>query len=169
LDNSENKGKISQNSISTLISEIISSDPISEQIRAGLKNVPQEYLDNILPIFDWFLKSPELKNLFNSYFKIVAKAKIQKPLDNFSLIKTLFEKQYFNKIIGDFIVKLDEKNDTLIDNFGKLAGKIFETQFEKTEFQPLFKLVKEIIQNNIDNFYKNEIDPKELLIPEATT
>ncbi len=168
LDNSENQGKISQNSISTLISEIISSDPISEQIRAGLKNVPQDYLDNITPIFDWFLKSPELKNLFNSYFKIVAKAKIQKPLDNFSLIKTLFEKQYFNKIIGDFIVKLDEKNETLIDNFGKLAGKIFETEFEKTEFQPLFKLVKEIIQNNIDNFYKNESDPKELLIPEAS-
>ncbi|MDO6829968.1 SGNH/GDSL hydrolase family protein [Mesomycoplasma ovipneumoniae] len=169
LNNSEKQAKISQDSISTLISEIISSDPISEQIRAGLKNVPQEYLDNITPIFDWFLKSPELKELFNSYFKIVAKVKIQKPLDNFSLIKTLFEKQYFNKIIGDFIVKLDEKNDTLVDNFGKLAGKIFETEFEKTEFQPLFKLVKEIIQNNIDNFYKDEIDPKELLIPEATT
>ncbi|WP_337898878.1 SGNH/GDSL hydrolase family protein [Mesomycoplasma ovipneumoniae] len=169
LDNRENQGKITQDSISTLISEIISSTPISEQIRAGLKNVPKDYLDNILPIFDWFLKSPELKDLFNSYFKIVAKAKIQKPLDNFSLIKTLFEKQYFNKIIGDFIVKLDEKNDTLIDNFGQLAGKIFETEFEKTEFQPLFKLVKEIIQNNIDNFYKNESDPKELIIPEATT
>ncbi|MDW2925088.1 SGNH/GDSL hydrolase family protein [Mesomycoplasma ovipneumoniae] len=169
LNNRENQGTISQDSISTLISEIISSNPISEEIRASLKNVPQKYLDNILPIFDWFLKSPELKNLFNSYFKIVAKAKIQKPLDNFSLIKTLFEQQYFNKIIGDFIVKLDEKNETLIDNFGKLAGKIFETQFEKTEFQPLFKLVKEIIQNNIDNFYKNESDPKELLIPEATT
>ncbi|WP_052328365.1 SGNH/GDSL hydrolase family protein [Mesomycoplasma ovipneumoniae] len=169
LDNTEKQAKISQDSISTLISEIISSDPISEQIRAGLKNVPQDYLDNILPIFDWFLKSPELKDLFNSYFKIVAKAQIQKPLDNFSLIKTLFEQQYFNKIIGDFIVKLDEKNETLIDNFGKLAGKIFETEFEKTEFQPLFKLVKEIIQNNIDNFYKNESDPKELLIPEATT
>ncbi|WP_341508212.1 SGNH/GDSL hydrolase family protein [Mesomycoplasma ovipneumoniae] len=169
LDNRENQGKISQDSISTLISEIISSNPISEQIRVGLKNVPQDYLENILPIFDWFLKSPELKNLFNSYFKIVAKAKIQKPLDNFSLIKTLFEKQYFNKIIGDFIVKLDETNDTLIDNFGKLAGKIFETEFEKTEFQPLFKLVKEIIQNNIDNFYKNESDPKELFPPEAAT
>ncbi|WP_341492285.1 SGNH/GDSL hydrolase family protein [Mesomycoplasma ovipneumoniae] len=169
LDNRENQGKISQDSISTLISEIISSNPISDQIRAGLKNVPQKYLDNITPIFDWFLKSPELKDLFNSYFKIVAKAKIQKPLDNFSLIKTLFEKQYFNKIIGDFIVKLDETNDTLIDNFGQLAGKIFETQFEKTEFQPLFKLVKEIIQNNIDNFYKNESDPKELFIPEAAT
>ncbi|VEU71812.1 Uncharacterised protein [Mesomycoplasma ovipneumoniae] len=169
LDNSENQGKISQNSISTLISEIISSDPISEQIRAGLKNVPKDYLDNILPIFDWFLKSPELKNLFNSYFKIVAKAKIQKPLDNFSLIKTLFERQHFNKIIGEFIVKLDEKNETLVDNFGKLAGKIFETQFEKTEFQPLFKLVKEIIQNNIDNFYKNESDPKDLFPPEAST
>ncbi|MDW2926886.1 SGNH/GDSL hydrolase family protein [Mesomycoplasma ovipneumoniae] len=169
LDNTEKQAKISQNSISTLISEIISSDPISEQIRAGLKNVPQDYLDNILPIFDWFLKSPELKDLFNSYFKIVAKAQIQKPLDNFSLIKTLFEQQYFNKIIGDFIVKLDEKNETLIDNFGKLAGKIFETEFEKTEFQPLFKLVKEIIQNNIDNFYKNESDPKQLFPPEATT
>ncbi|MEG3825792.1 hypothetical protein MOV3098_00920 [Mesomycoplasma ovipneumoniae] len=169
LNNRENQGTISQDSISTLISEIISSTPISEQIRAGLKNVPQDYLDNILPIFDWFLKSPELKDLFNSYFKIVAKAQIQKPLDNFSLIKTLFEQQYFNKIIGEFIVKLDEKNDTLIDNFGQLAGKIFETQFEKTEFQPLFKLVKEIIQNNIDNFYKNESDPKELFIPEATT
>ncbi|MFU0909504.1 SGNH/GDSL hydrolase family protein [Mesomycoplasma ovipneumoniae] len=169
LDNRENQGKISQESISTLISEIISSTPISEQIRAGLKNVPQDYLDNILPIFDWFLKSPKLKDLFNSYFKIVAKAKIQKPLDNFSLIKTLFEQQYFNKIIGEFIVKLDEKNETLIDNFGQLAGKIFETKFEKSEFQPLFKLVKEIIQNNIDNFYKNESDPKELIIPEATT
>ncbi|MDW2923644.1 SGNH/GDSL hydrolase family protein [Mesomycoplasma ovipneumoniae] len=169
LNNSEKQAKISQDSISTLISEIISSDPISEQIRAGLKNVPSDYLDNIIPIFDWFLKSPKLKDLFNSYFKIVAKAKIQKPLDNFSLIKELFEKQYFNKIIGEFIVKLDEKNDTLVDNFGKLAGKIFETEFEKTEFQPLFKLVKEIIQNNIDNFYKNESDPKELLIPEAAT
>ncbi|WHF53272.1 SGNH/GDSL hydrolase family protein [Mesomycoplasma ovipneumoniae] len=169
LNNRENQGAISQDSISTLISEIISSNPISEQIRAGLKNVPQDYLENILPIFDWFLKSPKLKDLFNSYFKIVAKAKIQKPLDNFSLIKTLFEQQYFNKIIGEFIVKLDEKNETLIDNFGKLAGKIFETQFEKTEFQPLFKLVKEIIQNNIDNFYKNESDPKELFPPEAAT
>ncbi|MHA0305534.1 SGNH/GDSL hydrolase family protein, partial [Mesomycoplasma ovipneumoniae] len=52
---------------------------------------------------------------------------------------------------------------------GKLSWKIFETEFEKTEFQPLFKLVKEIIQNNIDNFYKNESDPKELFPPEAAT
>ncbi|WP_341500877.1 SGNH/GDSL hydrolase family protein [Mesomycoplasma ovipneumoniae] len=169
LDNSENQSTISQDSIATLISEVVRSNPISEQIRAGLANIPQEYLESVMPIFNWFLQSPALKDLFNSYFKIVAKAEIQKPLNNLSLIKTLFEKQYFNKIIGEFIVKLDEKNDTLIDNFGTLAGKIFETQFEKTEFQPLFKLVKEIIQNNLDNFYKEEIDPKGLFSPDAAT
>ncbi|XBE77925.1 SGNH/GDSL hydrolase family protein [Mesomycoplasma ovipneumoniae] len=167
--NAQDQAKISQDSIATLISEVVRSNPISEQIRSGLANIPQEYLESVMPIFDWFLQSPALKDLFNSYFKIVAKAEIQKPLNNLSLIKTLFEKQYFNKIIGEFIVKLDEKNDTLIDNFGTLAGKIFETQFEKTEFQPLFKLVKEIIQNNIDNFYKDEIDPKQLFAPEAST
>ncbi len=165
----QDQAKISQDSIATLISEVVRSNPISEQIRAGLANIPQEYLDSVMPIFDWFLQSPALKDLFNSYFKIVAKAEIKQPLNNLSLIKTLFEKQYFNKIIGEFIVKLDEKNDTLIDNFGTLAGKIFETQFEKTEFQPLFKLVKEIIQNNLDNFYKEEIDPKQLFSPEAST
>ncbi|WP_341491277.1 SGNH/GDSL hydrolase family protein [Mesomycoplasma ovipneumoniae] len=169
LDNSENQSTISQDSIATLISEVVRSNPISEQIRAGLANIPQEYLESVMPIFDWFLQSPALKDLFNSYFKIVAKAEIKQPLNNLSLIKTLFEKQYFNKIIGEFIVKLDEKNDTLIDNFGTLAGKIFETQFEKTEFQPLFKLVKEIIQNNLENFYKDEIDPKQLFSPEAAT
>ncbi|WP_069098013.1 hypothetical protein, partial [Mesomycoplasma ovipneumoniae] len=169
LDNSENQSTISQDSIATLISEVVRSNPISEQIRAGLANIPQEYLESVMPIFDWFLQSPALKDLFNSYFKIVAKAEIKQPLNNLSLIKTLFEKQYFNKIIGEFIVKLDEKNDTLIDNFGTLAGKIFETQFEKTEFQPLFKLVKEIIQNNLDNFYKEEIDPKGLFSPDAAT
>ncbi|MDW2834886.1 SGNH/GDSL hydrolase family protein [Mesomycoplasma ovipneumoniae] len=165
----QDQAKISQDSIATLISEVVRSNPISEQIRAGLANIPQEYLQSVMPIFDWFLQSPALKNLFNSYFKIVAKTQITQPLNNLSLIKSLFEKQYFNKIIGEFIVELDEKNDTLIDNFGTLAGKIFETQFEKTEFQPLFKLVKEIIQNNLDNFYKEEIDPKGLFSPEAST
>ncbi|MHA0315174.1 SGNH/GDSL hydrolase family protein [Mesomycoplasma ovipneumoniae] len=171
----DSSGKISQDSIAGLISEVVRSKPISEQIRAGLTNIPEEYLDNVMPIFDWFLKSPALKNLFNSYFKIVAKTQIKQPLNNLSLIKTLFEKQYFNKIIGEFIVALDEKNEkdeksnTLSNNFSTLVGKMFGTQFESTEFQPFFKLIKEIIKNNLDNFYKEEMDPKGILQPEAST
>ncbi|WP_341490518.1 SGNH/GDSL hydrolase family protein [Mesomycoplasma ovipneumoniae] len=161
--------KISQDSIATLISEVVRSKPISEQIRAGLANIPEEYLDSVMPIFDWFLESPALKDLFNSYFKIVAKTQIKQPLNNLSLIKTLFEKQYFNKIIGEFIVKLDEKDNKLTDNFSTLVGKMLNTQFEKTEFQPFFKLIKEIIKNNLENFYKEEVDPTGLLLPEAST
>ncbi|WP_341492968.1 SGNH/GDSL hydrolase family protein [Mesomycoplasma ovipneumoniae] len=161
--------KISQDSIATLISEVVRSKPISEQIRAGLANIPEEYLDSVMPIFDWFLESPALKDLFNSYFKIVAKTQIKQPLNNLSLIKTLFEKQYFNKIIGEFIVKLDEKDNKLTDNFSTLVGKMLNTEFEKTEFQPFFKLIKEIIKNNLENFYKEEVDPTGLLLPEAST
>ncbi|WP_341401259.1 SGNH/GDSL hydrolase family protein [Mesomycoplasma ovipneumoniae] len=167
--------KLSQDNIATLISEVVKSKPISEQIRAGLANIPKEYLDSVMPIFDWFLESPALKNLFNSYFKIVAKTQIKQPLNNLSLIKTLFEKQYFNKIIGEFIVALDEKNEkdeksnTLSDNFSTLVGKMFGTQFESTEFQPFFKLIKEIIKNNLDNFYKEETDPKGLIPAEIST
>ncbi|MHA0305328.1 SGNH/GDSL hydrolase family protein, partial [Mesomycoplasma ovipneumoniae] len=161
--------KISQDSIATLISEVVRSKPISEQIRAGLENIPKEYLDSVMPIFDWFLKSPALEDLFKSYFKIVAKTQIKQPLNNLSLIKTLFEKQYFNKIIGEFIVKLDEKSNTLTDNFSTLVGKMLNTQFKDTEFQPFFKLIKAIIKNNLDNFYKDEIDPTGLLLPEAST
>ncbi|MDW2933484.1 SGNH/GDSL hydrolase family protein [Mesomycoplasma ovipneumoniae] len=161
--------KISQDSIATLISEVVRSKPISEQIRAGLENIPKEYLDSVMPIFDWFLKSPALEDLFKSYFKIVAKTQIKQPLNNLSLIKTLFEKQYFNKIIGEFIVKLDEKSNTLTDNFSTLVGKMLNTQFKDTEFQPFFKLIKAIIKNNLDNFYKEEVDPTGLLLPEAST
>ncbi|MDW2921310.1 SGNH/GDSL hydrolase family protein [Mesomycoplasma ovipneumoniae] len=161
--------KISQDNIATLISEVVKSKPISDQIRAGLANIPKEYLDSVMPIFDWFLKSPALKNLFNSYFKIVAKTQIKQPLNNLSLIKTLFEKQYFNKIIGEFIVKLDEKDTKLTDNFSTLVGKMLNTQFEKTEFQPFFKLIKEIIKNNLENFYKEEVDPTGILLNDAST
>ncbi|MEG7280519.1 SGNH/GDSL hydrolase family protein [Mesomycoplasma ovipneumoniae str. Black Butte] len=161
--------KISQDSIATLISEVVRSKPISEQIRAGLENIPKEYLDSVMPIFDWFLKSPALEDLFKSYFKIVAKTQIKQPLNNLSLIKTLFEKQYFNKIIGEFIVKLDEKSNTLTDNFSTLVGKMLNTQFDKTEFEPFFKLIKAIIKNNLDNFYKEEVDPTGLLLPESST
>lgn len=122
-----------------------------------------------MPIFNWFLESPALKDLFKSYFKIVAKTQIKQPLNNLSLIKTLFEKQYFNKIIGEFIVKLDEKSNTLTDNFSTLVGKMLNTQFKDTEFQPFFKLIKAIIKNNLDNFYKEEVDPTGLLLPEAST
>ncbi|MHA0311830.1 SGNH/GDSL hydrolase family protein [Mesomycoplasma ovipneumoniae] len=165
----DSSGKISQDSIAGLISEVVRSKPISEQIRAGLTNIPEEYLDSVMPIFDWFLKSPALKDLFNSYFKIVAKTQIKQPLNNLSLIKTLFEKQYFNKIIGEFIVKLDEKSNKLTDNFSTLVGKMLNTQFKDTEFQPFFKLIKAIIKNNLDNFYKEEVDPTGLLLPEAST
>ncbi|EXU60798.1 SGNH/GDSL hydrolase family protein [Mesomycoplasma ovipneumoniae] len=160
--------KISQDSIATLISEVVRSKPISEQIRAGLANIPKEYLDSVMPIFNWFLESPALKDLFKSYFKIVAKAQIKQPLNNLSLIKTLFEKQYFNKIIGEFIVKLDEKSNKLTDNFSTLVGKMFDTQFDKTEFEPFFKLIKEIIKNNLENFYKEEADPTGLLSAEIS-
>ncbi|MHA0306072.1 SGNH/GDSL hydrolase family protein [Mesomycoplasma ovipneumoniae] len=161
--------KISQDSIATLISEVVRSKPISEQIRAGLENIPKEYLDSVMPIFDWFLKSPALEDLFKSYFKIVAKTQIKQPLNNLSLIKTLFEKQYFNKIIGEFIVKLDEKSNTLTDNFSTLVGKMLNTQFKDTEFQPFFKLIKAIIKNNLDNFYKEEVDPTGILSDDFST
>ncbi|MDO6826268.1 SGNH/GDSL hydrolase family protein [Mesomycoplasma ovipneumoniae] len=161
--------KISQDNIATLISEVVRSKPISEQIRAGLANIPKEYLDSVMPIFDWFLESPALKNLFNSYFKIVAKTQIKQPLNNLSLIKTLFEKQYFNKIIGEFIVKLDEKDNKLTDNFSTLVGKMLNTEFEKTEFEPFFKLIKEIIKNNLANFYKDEVDPTGILPDNIST
>ncbi|WP_075949676.1 hypothetical protein, partial [Mesomycoplasma ovipneumoniae] len=161
--------KLSQDSIATLISEVVRSKPISEQIRTGLANIPKEYLDSVMPIFNWFLESPALKDLFKSYFKIVAKTQIKQPLNNLSLIKTLFEKQYFNKIIGEFIVKLDEKDNKLSDNFSTLVGKMFDTQFKDTEFQPFFKLIKEIIKNNLENFYKEEVDPTGLIPDEAST
>ncbi|WHF53738.1 SGNH/GDSL hydrolase family protein [Mesomycoplasma ovipneumoniae] len=162
-------GKISQDNIATLISEVVRSKPISEQIRAGLENIPKEYLDSVMPIFNWFLESPALKDMFKSYFKIVAKTKIKQPLNNLSLIKTLFEKQYFNKIIGEFIVKLDEKSSTLSDNFSTLVEKMLNTQFDKTEFEPFFKLIKEIIKNNLENFYKEEMDPTGILSDDAST
>ncbi|MDO6829822.1 SGNH/GDSL hydrolase family protein [Mesomycoplasma ovipneumoniae] len=164
----DTSNKISQDSIATLISEVVRSKPISDQIRAGLANIPEEYLDSVMPIFDWFLESPALKDLFKSYFKIVAKTQIKQPLNNLSLIKTLFEKQYFNKIIGEFIVKLDEKDNKLTDNFSTLVGKMFDTQFNKTEFQPFFKLIKAIIKNNLDNFYKEEVDPTGIFPDEAS-
>ncbi len=165
----DTQAKISQDSIATLISEVVRSKPISEQIRTGLANIPKEYLDSVMPIFDWFLKSPALEDLFKSYFKIVAKTQIKQPLNNLSLIKKLFEKQYFNKIIGEFIVKLDEKDNKLSDNFSTLVGKMFDTQFKDTEFQPFFKLIKEIIKNNLENFYKEEVDPTGLIPDEAST
>ncbi|WP_218836592.1 SGNH/GDSL hydrolase family protein [Mesomycoplasma ovipneumoniae] len=167
--NAQDQAKISQDSIATLISEVIRSEPISEQIRSSLANIPKEYLDSVMPIFDWFLKSPALKNLFNSYFKIVAKTQIKQPLNNLSLIKSLFEKQYFNKIIGEFIVQLDEKSNTLTDNFSTLVGKMLDTQFSNAEFQPFFKLIKEIIKNNLENFYKEEVDPTGLFADETST
>ncbi|WP_337896495.1 SGNH/GDSL hydrolase family protein [Mesomycoplasma ovipneumoniae] len=165
----EGQGKISQDSIADLISEVVRSKPISEQIRAGLANIPKEYLDSVMPIFDWFLESPALKDLFKSYFKIVAKTKIKQPLNNLSLIKSLFEKQYFNKIIGEFIVALDEKSTTLTDNFSTIVGKMLNTQFDSTEFEPFFKLIKAIIKNNLENFYKEEADPTGILLDDATT
>ncbi|MDW2923369.1 SGNH/GDSL hydrolase family protein [Mesomycoplasma ovipneumoniae] len=161
--------KLSQDNIATLISEVVRSKPISEQIRAGLANIPKEYLDSVMPIFNWFLESPALKDMFKSYFKIVAKTKIKQPLNNLSLIKTLFEKQYFNKIIGEFIVKLDEKSNELTDNFSTLVGKMLDTQFEKAEFEPFFKLIKAIIKNNLENFYKEEMDPTGLFVDEPST
>ncbi|WP_341513515.1 SGNH/GDSL hydrolase family protein [Mesomycoplasma ovipneumoniae] len=161
--------KLSQDNIATLISEVVRSKPISEQIRAGLANIPKEYLDSVMPIFNWFLESPALKDMFKSYFKIVAKTNIKQPLNNLSLIKSLFEKQYFNKIIGEFIVELDTKSNTLTDNFSTLVGKMLNTQFDKTEFEPFFKLIKEIIKNNLENFYKEEMDPAGLIPAEIST
>ncbi|WP_341517631.1 SGNH/GDSL hydrolase family protein [Mesomycoplasma ovipneumoniae] len=165
----DTQSKISQDNIATLISEVVRSQSISEQIRAGLANIPKEYLDSVMPIFDWFLKSPALEDLFKSYFKIVAKTQIKQPLNNLSLIKKLFEKQYFNKIIGEFIVKLDEKDNKLTDNFSTLVGKMLNTEFEKTEFEPFFKLIKEIIKNNLANFYKDEVDPTGILPDNIST
>ncbi|MDW2918327.1 SGNH/GDSL hydrolase family protein [Mesomycoplasma ovipneumoniae] len=152
----QDSSKINQDKISSLIAEVMKTEPISEQIKSSLSTIPQEYREDIAPIFDSFLKSDGLKDLFNSYFKIVAKAKINKPLNNLSLIKTLFEKQHFNKIIGEFIVKLDEKKNNLTTNFAKLSEKIFKTKFEEAEFGSFFKLIKKIIQNNIDSYYTDE-------------
>ncbi|WP_337896435.1 SGNH/GDSL hydrolase family protein [Mesomycoplasma ovipneumoniae] len=152
----QDSSKINQDKISSLIAEVMKTEPISKEIKSSLSSIPDEYREDIAPIFDSFLQSDGLKDLFNSYFKIVAKAKINKPLNNLSLIKTLFEKQHFNKIIGEFIVKLDEKKNNLTDNFAKLAGKIFKTEFEQKEFEPFFKLIKKIIQNNIDSYYADE-------------
>ncbi|MDW2892790.1 SGNH/GDSL hydrolase family protein [Mesomycoplasma ovipneumoniae] len=150
--------KITPDKISSLIAEVMKTEPISEQIKTSLSSVPDEYREDIAPIFDAFLQSDGLKDLFNSYFKIVAKANINKPLNNFSLIKTLFEKQHFNKIIGEFIVKLDEKKNNLTTNFAKLSEKIFNTQFEGTEFESFFKLIKQIIEDNIQSHYADEAE-----------
>ncbi|MDW2929935.1 GDSL-type esterase/lipase family protein [Mesomycoplasma ovipneumoniae] len=152
----QDSSKINQEKISSLIAEVMKTDPISEQIKSSLSSIPQEYREDIAPIFDSFLQSDGLKDLFNSYFKIVAKAKINKPLNNLSLIKSLFEKQYFNKIIGEFIVQLDEKKNNLTGNFTKLSEKIFNTKFDQTEFESFFKLIKKIIKNNIDSYYNDE-------------
>ncbi|WP_337902688.1 SGNH/GDSL hydrolase family protein, partial [Mesomycoplasma ovipneumoniae] len=152
----QDSSKINQEKISSLIAEVMKTEPISKEIKSSLSSIPDEYREDIAPIFDSFLQSDGLKDLFNSYFKIVAKAKINKPLNNLSLIKSLFEKQYFNKIIGEFIVQLDEKKNNLIGNFTKLSEKIFNTKFEETEFESFFKLIKKIIKNNIDSYYANE-------------
>ncbi|WP_081311050.1 SGNH/GDSL hydrolase family protein [Mesomycoplasma ovipneumoniae] len=154
--NTQDQSKITPDKISSLIAEVMKTQPISEQIRSSLSSIPEGYREDIVPIFDSFLQSDGLKDLFNSYFKIVAKANINKPLDNFSLIKSLFEKQHFNKIIGEFIVKLDEKEKNLTTNFVKLSQKIFNTEFEQTEFESFFKLIKKIIKNNIDSYYADE-------------
>ncbi|WP_341515971.1 SGNH/GDSL hydrolase family protein [Mesomycoplasma ovipneumoniae] len=152
----QDSSKINQDKISSLIAEVMKTQPISEQIQSSLSSIPEEYREDIVPIFNSFLQSDGLKELFNSYFKIVAKANINKPLNNLSLIKTLFEKQHFNKIIGEFIVKLDEKKNNLTGNFAKLAGKIFKTEFEEAEFGSFFKLIKKIIENNIKSYYNDE-------------
>ncbi|MEG3826033.1 SGNH/GDSL hydrolase family protein [Mesomycoplasma ovipneumoniae] len=152
----QDSSKINQEKISSLIAEVMKTQPISEQIKSSLSSIPDEYREDIAPIFDSFLQSDGLKDLFNSYFKIVAKAKINKPLNNLSLIKSLFEKQYFNKIIGEFIVQLDEKKNNLTGNFTKLSEKIFNTKFDQTEFESFFKLIKKIIKNNIDSYYTDE-------------
>ncbi|MDW2917038.1 SGNH/GDSL hydrolase family protein [Mesomycoplasma ovipneumoniae] len=152
----QDQSKINQDKISSLIAEVMKTQPIAEQIKSSLSSIPEGYREDIAPIFDSFLQSDGLKDLFNSYFKIVAKANINRPLNNLSLIKTLFEKQHFNKIIGEFIVKLDEKKNNLTTNFAKLAGKIFDTKFEEAEFEPFFKLIKKIIENNIKSYYNDE-------------
>ncbi|WP_341433270.1 SGNH/GDSL hydrolase family protein [Mesomycoplasma ovipneumoniae] len=152
----QNQSNITPDKISTLIAEVMKTQPIAEQIQSSLSSIPDGYREDIVPIFNSFLQSDGLKDLFNSYFKIVAKANINKPLNNLSLIKTLFEKQHFNKIIGEFIVKLDEKKNNLTTNFAKLSEKIFHTKFEETEFESFFKLIKKIIKNNIDSYYTDE-------------
>ncbi|WP_337904265.1 SGNH/GDSL hydrolase family protein [Mesomycoplasma ovipneumoniae] len=152
----QGQSKISQDKISSLIAEVMKTQPIAEQIQSSLSTIPDEYREDVVPIFNSFLQSKGLKELFNSYFKIVAKAKINKPLNNLSLIKSLFERQHFNKIIGEFIVQLDEKEKNLTGNFAKLAGKIFKTEFEQKEFEPFFKLIKKIIENNIKSYYNDE-------------
>ncbi|WP_341513553.1 SGNH/GDSL hydrolase family protein [Mesomycoplasma ovipneumoniae] len=152
----QDSSKINQDKISSLIAEVMKTEPISKEIKSSLSSIPDEYREDIAPIFDSFLQSDGLKDLFNSYFKIVAKAKINKPLNNLSLIKTLFEKQHFNKIIGEFIVKLDEKKNNLTTNFTKLSEKIFNTKFEGTEFESFFSLIKKIIKNNIESYYTDE-------------
>ncbi|WP_198402965.1 SGNH/GDSL hydrolase family protein [Mesomycoplasma dispar] len=160
------KSKINREHITKLFAEVARTNAIFEQIKAGLTNIPKDYFDNILPILNSFLNSPALSDLFDSYFKIVAKAKINKPLTNFSLIKTLFEKHYFTRIIGEFITKLDESTN-LGENVAALAAKVFGTNFEKNEFLPFFKLIKEIILNNIENYYKTD-ENIENIVPNET-
>ncbi|XBE78578.1 SGNH/GDSL hydrolase family protein [Mesomycoplasma ovipneumoniae] len=156
--NNQDPSKITPDKISSLIAEVMKTKPISEQIRSSFSSIPEEYREDIVPIFDSFLKSDGLKDLFNSYFKIVAKANINKPLNNLSLIKSLFERQHFNKIIGEFIVKLDEKKNNLTTNFAKLSEKIFNTKFEGTEFESFFQLIKKIIEDNIQSHYADEAE-----------
>ncbi|WP_341507899.1 SGNH/GDSL hydrolase family protein [Mesomycoplasma ovipneumoniae] len=167
VTSSDDQGKINQEKISSLIAEVMKTQPISEQIKSSLSSIPDEYREDIAPIFDSFLQSDGLKDLFNSYFKIVAKANINRPLNNLSLIKSLFEKQYFNKIIGEFIVKLDEKKNNLTTNFTKLSEKIFNTKFEETEFESFFKLIKKIIKNNIDSYYTDEPESIDIFSEQA--
>ncbi|MDW2891637.1 SGNH/GDSL hydrolase family protein, partial [Mesomycoplasma ovipneumoniae] len=69
---SQDQNKITPDKISSLIAEVMKTKPISEQIRSSLSSIPDEYREDIVPIFDSFLKSDGLKDLFNSYFKIVA-------------------------------------------------------------------------------------------------
>ncbi|MDW2892358.1 SGNH/GDSL hydrolase family protein, partial [Mesomycoplasma ovipneumoniae] len=165
--NNQDPSKITPDKISSLIAEVMKTEPISEQIRSSFSSIPEEYREDIVPIFDSFLKSDGLKDLFNSYFKIVAKANINKPLNNLSLIKSLFERQHFNKIIGEFIVKLDEKKNNLTTNFAKLSEKIFNTKFEGTEFESFFQLIKKIIKNNIESHYADEPESIDIFSDQA--
>ncbi|MXR10615.1 SGNH/GDSL hydrolase family protein [Mycoplasma hyopneumoniae] len=159
--------QISQNEIANLFAEIAQTEAISEKIKSNLINIHLEYREKIQQIFDAFLKSNALVELFDGYFKIIAKAEINEPLNNFSLVKSLFENQYFTKIIGKFIIKL-ENNVNLKQNFTLLLSKIFNVNFEENEFEPLFKLIKYIIQDNINNYYSNEEDPKNFLYKKLT-
>ncbi|MBG0730844.1 SGNH/GDSL hydrolase family protein [Mycoplasma sp. 'Moose RK'] len=152
--NSENKGANTQN-IGKLFAAIAQTEAVKTQIDTGLSKLPQEYSQDLKPIVDAFLKSEALEQLVNSYFSLLAKAKIHQAIDSVSLIKTLFEKQYFTKIVGDFILEVGKIPD-LEKNFASLFGKIFKTKFETKEIQSLFELIKEIITDNLTNFYKNE-------------